>query len=103
MTENLHTPLFVIGMAMLPACIARGWPSAAGAGVLLGLASLARSVSSAFMPLAALWLWRNSPERPGWWRAPLALIARRRSSRAALDPSHVVSGRAPDAGGDGSL
>src|SRR5687768_8862067 len=55
LTENLHTPLFVAGVAILA-----GDPlprrSLAG-GLVLGLSALARSVSSGFLALAAIWRW----------------------------------------------
>ena len=76
LTENLHTPLLVAGLALLMA--ERGRPRADGdappptrwgllvaGGLVLGLSALARSVSAAFVPLALLWRWREQRGRPG--------------------------------------
>jgi len=64
LTENLHTPLLLAGFAVLT------WPStgadsrrsavgrAAAGGFLIGLSAMARAVSAAFLPVAALWRWR---------------------------------------------
>jgi hypothetical protein len=55
LTENVHTPLFVAGVALLA-----GEPGPRGslaAGMVLGLSALARSVSSGFIALAAAWRW----------------------------------------------
>jgi hypothetical protein len=59
LTENLHTPLLVLGLALL-AAEAEGdrlprWRRLALAGLALGASGLARSVSTAFVPMAALW------------------------------------------------
>jgi hypothetical protein len=63
LSENLHTPLLVAGMLVLvlaaersrnPATAHEGSIAAAG-GFLVGLSALARAVSFAFLPLAALW------------------------------------------------
>ena len=58
MTENLHTVLFASALALMAAEAAM--PSrrrAFVAGVVLGLAALARSVSTGFLPIAAFWRW----------------------------------------------
>ena len=55
MTENVHTPLFVIGVALLAAD--PGPRRSLASGVVLGLSALARSVSTGFIALAAAWRW----------------------------------------------
>ena len=64
LTENLHTPLLVAGLALLMAERARPedgaapptrWPLLVAGGLVLGVSALARSVSAAFLPLALLW------------------------------------------------
>jgi hypothetical protein len=80
MTENLHTPLLVAGMAALvhlhdPAGPREGVPPrrALLAGVLFGLSALARAVGLAFAPLAAGWLvWTVGVRRS--WRAALTFL-----------------------------
>jgi 4-amino-4-deoxy-L-arabinose transferase-like glycosyltransferase len=69
LTENLHTTLFVAAIAVI--ILALGWQDprkgaalAAAGGILLGLAALTRSVSFAFIPLAALWIFFEA----GWRR-----------------------------------
>jgi hypothetical protein len=72
MTENLHTVLFVGALALMAEEAAL--PSrrrAFAAGVVLGLAALARSVSTGFLPIAAVWRWW----RAGRGRAGLAAAA----------------------------
>ncbi len=54
MTENVHTPLFVAGIALLTSESVARRRSAFWGGVLVGLSALARSVSSAFLGLLAL-------------------------------------------------
>ena len=59
LTENLHSPLLVGALTVLafeavPEAAPR-WRRLAVSGFLLGLSGLARSVSTAFVPLAALW------------------------------------------------
>jgi hypothetical protein len=59
LTENLHTPLLVGALALLAgeaaSAAAPRWRRLALGGFLLGLSGLSRSVSTAFVPLAALW------------------------------------------------
>lgn len=58
LTENLHNAMLAVAAAMLLRSVSRqslGLTAAGGA--LLGLSALARSVSSAFLPVAALWRW----------------------------------------------
>ena len=58
MTENVHTVLFVGALALMAEEAAL--PSrrrAFAAGVVLGFAALARSVSTGFLPIAAVWRW----------------------------------------------
>ena len=58
MTENLHTVLFVGGVALLAEeAAAPSRRRALVAGLVLGLSALARSVSSAFLGVAAVWRW----------------------------------------------
>ena len=82
LTENLHTPLLVAGLALL----ARTSPSgrdpgrsslarAAAGGFLIGLSALARAVSAAFLPLAALWRWRVRGGKTGRAEAAAILVA----------------------------
>lgn len=52
LTENLHTPLLVLAFVLL--LRAQTPRSYAAAGLVLGVSALARSVGSAFVPLAAL-------------------------------------------------
>ena len=58
LTENLHNAMLAVAAALLMASVPRkslGFTAAGGA--LLGFSALARSVSSAFLPVAALWRW----------------------------------------------
>ena len=62
LTENVHTPLFVAGVAILA-----GGETPRRAflgGLILGLSALARSVSSGFIGLAALWRWWSIHRAP---------------------------------------
>jgi len=60
LTENLHTPLLTLGVALLARSASRGrLPALVMGGLLIGLSALARSVSSAFLGLAFLWRWRT--------------------------------------------
>ena len=61
MTENVHTPLFVAGVAMLAAD--PGPRRSFAAGLVLGLSALARSVSTGFIALAAAWRWWSEGRR----------------------------------------
>jgi hypothetical protein len=61
LTENIHTPLFVAGVALLAGDPGRR-RSLAG-GVVLGLSALARSVSSGFIGLTAAWRWWSAGRR----------------------------------------
>jgi hypothetical protein len=83
LTENLHTPLLVAGLAVLAhasppldkdarrSVIGR----AAAGGFLIGLSALARSVSAAFLPLAALWRLRVRGWKAGRTEAAAILVA----------------------------
>ena len=82
LTENLHTPLLLAGLASLahapPAGKDAGRRAVARAalgGFLIGLSALARAVSAAFLPLAALWRWRTHGGRPGRVEAAVVLLA----------------------------
>jgi hypothetical protein len=59
LTENLHTPLLVAALTLLAHEVsverAPRWRRLALAGFTLGVSGLARSVSTAFVPMAALW------------------------------------------------
>ncbi|HEY7510139.1 MAG TPA: hypothetical protein VIG50_07800, partial [Vicinamibacteria bacterium] len=75
LTENLHNVLFCAAMALLLAGAARrGLATTAGGAALLGLSALARSVSSAFLPVAAAWRWWYG-ERDRRWRDALVVVA----------------------------
>lgn len=83
LTENLHTPLFVVSIALLVrSAETTNTPLTFASGFLLGLSALARSVSSAFLAVAALWRWAVSA-RPaqGPWTARL---------RPGLGPAALV-------------
>jgi hypothetical protein len=76
MTENLALPLLLCGMAAVAGSLARaGLTRPAWGGLLIGLASVARSVPSAFLPVLALWRWWYGPERPRSWRPSLVIVA----------------------------
>jgi 4-amino-4-deoxy-L-arabinose transferase-like glycosyltransferase len=81
MTENLHTVLLAGSLALMAreATGAGSRPLGYLAGLLLGLSGLTRSVSSAFVPVAALWrLSLDGPARPALRRhfqAALFLLA----------------------------
>jgi hypothetical protein len=75
LTENLHNAMLAVAAAMLLRSVSRkslGLTAAGGA--LLGLSALARSVSSAFLPVAALWRWWFGTET-GRVKAAAALLA----------------------------
>jgi hypothetical protein len=73
LTENLHTPLLVLAFVLL--LRASSTRRAAVAGFALGLSALARSVSSAFVPLAAGWYAWRLGLRSGWRTAALVVLA----------------------------
>ena len=71
LTENLHTPLLVAALTVLASeaegragDVAPRWRRLALGGLLLGISGLARSVSTAFVPLAASWRARRARTRP---------------------------------------
>lgn len=65
LSENLHTPLLLGGLLAL-ARSAEGRARRAGlAGFVLGASALARTVSAAFVPFAALWRYRATRGRAG--------------------------------------
>jgi hypothetical protein len=71
MTENVHTALLVAGVALLVReADAPGRRLAFAAGAVLGLAALARSVTTGFLGLAALWRLR-----PGGFQRGLPFAA----------------------------
>ena len=66
LTENLHLVLFTGAMAVLLASRQRSTLALpAAAGVLLGLAALTRSVTTGFIPFAALWRALTGERRRG--------------------------------------
>jgi hypothetical protein len=81
LTENLHTPLLLAGLATLARSSAEDDSSrrtiarAAAGGLLVGLSALARAVSAAFLPLAALWRWRARRGKAGAVQAAAILAA----------------------------
>jgi hypothetical protein len=75
MTENLHTLLFVGALALLVEEAAAPSPRRAlAAGMVLGLSALARSVSSAFLGVAALWRWWVAGRDRGGLRAAAPIL-----------------------------
>lgn len=66
LTENAHTALLVGGFALLVRGACRGNRRLVAGALLLGLSALARSVSAAFVPIAALW--RLAAGGLGRWR-----------------------------------
>ena len=74
LTENLHNALLVVAVALLWAAVREpGLGLTIAGGAVMGLSALARSVSSAFLPVAALWRWWYGPE-PGRRKAGAALL-----------------------------
>ena len=74
MTENAHTFLLTVAVAVLAAegaAISR--LRLAGGGFLLGLSALARSVSTGFLGLVTLWTFLRS--RPRAWKPAAILLA----------------------------
>jgi len=64
LTENLHDAMLAVASALLLRSVPRRSAALTVAGgALLGLSALARSVSSAFLPVAALWRWWYGTER----------------------------------------
>ena len=78
LTENLHTPLLLTGIAMLarPAVDrgSRPMARAVAGGFLIGLSAMARAVSAAFLPVAGLWQWRVRGGKAGLLEAA-AIVA----------------------------
>jgi hypothetical protein len=73
LTENLHTPLLVAALwVLVEGARRRDLRVTALGGFVLGLSALARSVSTAFVPLAALWRWRRDGGRD--WRAAAVIV-----------------------------
>jgi hypothetical protein len=75
MTENLHTVLFAGSLAVLAEESAR--PSRRRAlmgGLLFGLSALARSVSTGFLPVAAVWRWWAAGRGRAGLRAALPIF-----------------------------
>jgi hypothetical protein len=71
LTENLHNVLYTFAVALLLRSVhAPGVVWTAAGAALFGLSALARSVSSAFLPLAALWRWTYGRR----WRPAAALL-----------------------------
>jgi len=84
LSECLHTPLLVSSFVCLVYAAAdekagRGAARAAVGGLLFGLSALTRAVSSAFLPLAALWTlfecgWQRGAKRATLFVAAAALV-----------------------------
>lgn len=75
LTENLFLTLLMVGMACAVASLEQpGLALPVWGGVLIGLASTARSVPSAFLPLLAAWRWWYSRARPRRWRPPMVMV-----------------------------
>jgi hypothetical protein len=96
MTENVHTPLLVAAVLVLGGeAAARGERRALmTGGLLIGISALARSVSSAFLGLAALVRLGRDGLRAGW-RPALLLLA---SGAVAVAPwllRNVMIGQPP--------
>jgi hypothetical protein len=79
LSENLHTPLLVAGILLLTIEGDRardpepkGRSAGAAGAFVVGLSALARAVSFAFLPVAALWRWAIGG--PGRTRAALVLL-----------------------------
>lgn len=72
-TENLHTVLFVWGLALLAEPASANLARSAGGGSLIGLSALARGVSLGFLPLAAAWRLRTSAGTRGLGLAAVTL------------------------------
>ena len=87
LTENLHSPLLVGALALLAAeaatAAAPRWKRLAAGGFLLGVSGLARSVSTAFVPLAALWRARLAGTRRDAVNAAAVIVL---SAAAAILP-----------------
>ena len=74
-TENLFLPLLTLALVLVMQAGERGRRrDCAAAGLVLGLAALTRSIVTAFVPLAALWLWWTSRKKRGMLRNPALLI-----------------------------
>jgi hypothetical protein len=87
LTENIHTVLVLAGLVLLVEEASRvspreGWRRLVCGAFLLGLSCLARSISTAFVPLAALWRWSLGRDRGALVRA--AVLAA--SAAAAVVP-----------------
>jgi hypothetical protein len=75
LTENLHNVLFCAAMALLLRGTTQpGFGATAGGAALLGLSALARSVSSAFIPVAAAWKWFYAERKRRWPAAAVVLV-----------------------------
>jgi 4-amino-4-deoxy-L-arabinose transferase-like glycosyltransferase len=83
LSENAHTPLLLAGVFLLVRNVQAAKPralEALAAGTLLGLSALARAVTFAFLPVAALWRARLQPAG----RAAAVLLAL--GAAAAIGP-----------------
>jgi hypothetical protein len=87
LTENLHSPLLAGALALLAGeaatAAAPRWRSLAIGGFLMGLSGLARSVSTAFVPLVALWRGRLARTRREGAQAAALIVL---SAAAAILP-----------------
>jgi 4-amino-4-deoxy-L-arabinose transferase-like glycosyltransferase len=74
LTENLHNALLAAACALLLQSVPRqDLRLTVVGGAILGLSALARSVSSAFLPVAALWRWWYGTEK-GRVKAAVAVL-----------------------------
>jgi len=83
LTENLHVPLLVWGLALLSvAARGRSTGRAAAAGFVLGVSALARSVTSSFLPIAG-WIVLGPRGEAKRWKPTVALLG---AAAAAILP-----------------
>ena len=60
-SEDLFIPLVLLSvLALLWAAESRAWVGTCAAGLALGAATLTRGAFGLFLPVAAIWLWRNA-------------------------------------------
>jgi 4-amino-4-deoxy-L-arabinose transferase-like glycosyltransferase len=75
LTENLHNVLFTVALAVILKTLRRpGFGFLMAGAFLLGLAALARSVSSAFIPVVAVWYFCFAGPLVRWRRTGVLLL-----------------------------
>lgn len=75
LSETLFLTLLLSGfLALAWQPVRYAWLVVLLAGGLFGLATLTRSLTLAFLPLVALWLWRIVPQQRPRWLAPLLFL-----------------------------